>query len=185
MTDDVGNTLADIVEALTASGIAYMVVGSIAAMAHGRKRATQDFDIVVNVDGDQAIALVRSLDPERFYATEEAARDAVRDQTLFNVIDMVTGWKVDLVPKKRREFSDVEFARRHSVEMFGHAIFVASLEDTIISKLEWSKLGGGSQRQLEDVRELLQSPVGIDRGYVEDWVSRLGLQAQWKAAHEG
>jgi hypothetical protein len=42
------------------------------------------------------------------------------------------------------------------VELQGVSLFVASAEDVILSKVEWSKLGG-SQRQLEDVVAILRA----------------------------
>jgi hypothetical protein len=183
MTDELNATLAEIVGRLEAAGIAYMLVGSVAALAHGRARSTADFDVVIEVSAATLSALIRSLPDERFYASEEAALEALRHESLFNVIDMVTGWKVDLIPRKQRPFSEAEFARRSRLEVLGVPLFVASLEDTIVAKLEWAKAGGGSQRQLEDVRELVQlAGERLDRAYVEGWIDALDLAAMWAAA---
>ena len=183
MTDDLVDTLRDIVARLEALGIPYMLVGSVAALAYGRSRSTQDFDVVIEAGAPALRSLVRSLPEERFYAAEEAAMEALRYQTQFNVIDMLTGWKVDLIPRKQRAFSEAEFARRSRMEVLGISMFVASPEDTIVAKLEWAKAGGGSQRQLEDVRELvrLRGPE-LDRDYVERWVRALELGEMWAAA---
>jgi hypothetical protein len=183
VTDDLVSALRAIVDRLAQLEIPYMIVGSVAALAHGRSRATQDFDLVVDIDATRLRALLASLPNERFYVSEEAALDALRSQTMFNIIDLETGWKIDLVPRKRRAFSAMEFSRRQELDLLGLRVFVASLEDTIIAKLEWSQLGGGSSRQLEDVRDLL-SLAGdrLDGAYVERWINDLGLEAQWQAA---
>jgi hypothetical protein len=181
VTDDLIGTLRAIVELLDEHRIPYMLVGSVAALAHGRSRATQDFDIVIEVDVPRMRALVAALPPERFYVSEDAALDAIVREGLFNVVDLETGWKVDLVPRKRRAFSKTEFERRTEVELLGLRVFVATLEDTVIAKLEWSKLGGGSARQLEDVRELvLLAGQRLDAAYVERWIEELGLEAEWR-----
>ncbi len=183
MTDDLVATLREIVGRLKAHGIDYMLVGSIAALAHGRTRSTQDFDVVIDADPAQLRALVRSLPEERFYASEEAALESFRHQTQFNVIDMDTGWKADLIPKKRRAFSEAEFARRSELSVLGWPMLVATLEDTIVAKLEWAKAGGGSLRQLEDVRELVRlGGERLDRGHVARWVAALELEAMWEQA---
>ncbi len=177
MTDELSETLREIIGRLEAQGIAYMLVGSVAALAYGRSRSTQDFDVVVEAGASVLRRLLRSLPEERFYASEEAAMEALRYETQFNVIDMVTGWKVDLIPRKQRAFSAVEFGRRTRLDVMGVSMFVASLEDTIVAKLEWAKAGGGSQRQLEDVRELVRlGGARLDREYVEQWVQRLDLR---------
>lgn len=182
MTDELPDTLREIVARLEANGISYMVVGSVAASVHGRQRATQDFDIVVEARASALRALVRSLPEERFYVSEEAAMEALRHGTQFNVLDMVTGWKVDLIVRKHRDFSETEFARRSRVEVMGVSAYVASVEDVIVAKLEWAKIGG-SERQLEDVRELVRiRNERLDRTYVEQWVLRLGLDEMWERA---
>ena len=62
-------------------------------------------------------------------------------------------------------------------------MFVASPEDTIVSKLEWSKLAGGSERQRRDVAGVLSSTGDrIDLAYVERWVAELDLSEEWDAA---
>jgi hypothetical protein len=185
VTDDIADTLRYIVERLEAIGAPYMLVGSVAALAHGRSRSTQHFDMVVEASAAKLQAFVRSLPRERFYADEQAALDALRHESLFNVIDMKTGWKVDIVPRKNREFSVLELSRKKELSVFGMKLAVASLEDTIIAKLEWAKLSGGSSRQLEDVAELARiAGSTLDSGYVAEWVKRLGLEAEWAAASD-
>jgi Nucleotidyltransferase of unknown function (DUF6036) len=185
VTDDFLSTLREIVERLDRLGIPYMLVGSMAALAHGRVRTTQDFDLVIDVDESRLRTLVKAFPEERFYVSEEAATDALRLQSLFNVIDMETGWKIDLIPRKRRPFSLEEFSRRQRLSLLGLDVAVASVEDTIISKLEWAKLGGSSARQLEDVREL-RGIAGdrLDLAYIERWVRELGLESEWQATDQ-
>lgn len=52
---------------------------------------------------------------------------------MFNVVDAESGWKADLIIRKLRPFSDVEFSRRQPIDFFGVPIDVATLEDAIIS----------------------------------------------------
>jgi hypothetical protein len=99
---------------------------------------------------------------------------------MFNVIDNATGWKVDFIVRKNRPFSREEFRRRQALTLLGVPVFVASAEDTIVAKLEWSLLGGGSERQRRDVAGILETAAGsIDIPYVEQWVRDLGLEVEW------
>lgn len=51
----------------------------------------------------------------------------------------------------------------------------AALEDTILSKLEWSK-ASGSERQVRDVVAILQVQRStLDFPYLEPWASELGI----------
>ena len=97
---------------------------------------------------------------------------------MFNVTDFKNAWKVDLIVRKAREFSVLEFERREPVEMDGLNFVITSAEDILIAKLEWFKLGE-SERQLEDAAGILRIQGDkLDTAYVEKWVESLGLNGQ-------
>jgi hypothetical protein len=100
---------------------------------------------------------------------------------MFNVVDPDSGWKADLIIRKNRTFSKTEFERRELSELFGVPVHVATLEDLVLSKLEWAKIGN-SARQLDDVRALLRIQGGrIDAAYLARWIDVLGVRAEWDA----
>jgi hypothetical protein len=102
---------------------------------------------------------------------------------MFNLIDLASGWKVDLILRKNRAFSRDEFARRSKMNLLDVPVFVASPEDTIVAKLEWSKLAGGSQRQRRDVAGIIATVgAALDRTYIERWLRDLDLADEWEAA---
>jgi predicted nucleotidyltransferase len=104
---------------------------------------------------------------------------------MFNVVDTATGWKVDLIVRKSRPFSHAEFARRRPIDADGLSLHVASLEDLIVAKLEWAKLGG-SARQLEDVATMVRvAGTAIAHDYLNHWIDALELHAQWRVIREG
>jgi hypothetical protein len=108
--------------------------------------------------------------------------EAHERRSLFNVIDSATGWKIDFIIRKSRAFSEEEFGRRRLFDIEGTSLFVASAEDVIIAKLEWSKLSK-SQRQLEDVAAILRVRFErLDHSYLEKWIAELGLRGEWKDA---
>lgn len=171
-----------IVLRLDRAGIPYMLTGSFAAAYHGRPRATQDIDLVIAPSANQIRNLFRDLPAGEYYADERTALEALRHESQFNLIDLATGWKIDLICRKSRAFSRSEFERRVQVDFEGIPLFVAAAEDVILSKLEWAKLGG-SLRQLEDVAGLLQVRGDeLDRAYVERWVAALDLDREWTEA---
>lgn len=159
-----------------------MLTGSLAAAVHGAGRATLDIDMVIEATADQLRALVESLDSSDLYVSADAAREALELESMFNIVEVATGWKADLIIRKSRPFSRTEFARRQPVDFEDSRIWVATLEDIIIAKLEWAK-AGGSARQIEDVAALLRVAEGnFDRAYMDGWITVLGLHAQWNAA---
>jgi hypothetical protein len=89
------------------------------------------------------------------------------------------------LPRKNREFSRTEFSRRAEVPLLGVPVFIASPEDTVVAKLEWSRSSGGSERQRRDVAGIVAT-MGeeLDRAYVERWVHELELEDEWDQAQK-
>jgi hypothetical protein len=170
-----------LVRRLEALGIPYMVAGSVASSHHGLPRATNDADIVIDPTPEALEALVAALLAEGYYVDARVARDALRARRLFNVIDPESAFKVDLIIRKERPFSREEFARRQQRDLGGLAASIATAEDTILSKLEWTRKGGGSERQLDDALGVLRvCGERIDREYVEKWAVPLGVEDLWR-----
>ncbi|MDO9693326.1 MAG: hypothetical protein Q7W56_01195 [Candidatus Latescibacteria bacterium] len=168
--------------ALDGAGIPYMLTGSFASSFHGSPRSTQDIDIVIAPTADQLRGLAKMFPESEYYLDIGAALEALAMQSQFNIIDLVTGWKIDLIIRRDRPFSQEEFARRREVRIADVRLSIATAEDVLIAKLEWSKLGESS-RQIEDAAGILRIRGGeLDLGYIEVWVERLGLGSQWEAA---
>ena len=65
--------------------------------------------------------------------------------------------------------------------MHGTAMFVSTPEDTILMKLRWAKLSGGSEKQLTDARRVYELQYGIlDFEYMNKWVVQLGVMDEWE-----
>ncbi len=177
--------LRSVVAALEQVGIPFMLTGSLAAAWHGAGRATLDIDLVIDPRADQIEALIGALSRPDKYISADAVREALTQESMFNVVDTTTGWKADLIIRKSRPFSRTEFARRLLVEFEGTRLAVATAEDLIIAKLEWAKLGA-SARQIEDVSTLLRVAAGtLNQAYLDEWIGELGLADQWHAARRG
>jgi hypothetical protein len=167
---------------LNRAGIAYMLSGSFASAYYGAPRSTQDIDLVIEATLGQLRVFVHSLPSNEYYVDLDAALEAHKRQSSFNVIDLATGWKVDLIIRKSRPFSAEEFRRRQQVKLHGIPLFLASAEDVVISKLEWSNLAK-SQRQIEDAAAILRVRwAELDHSYLEKWVLELGLKPEWRDA---
>jgi hypothetical protein len=144
---DLRGLLERIVPALKGANVPFMVAGSFASAAHGLPRSTNDLDIVIDPTRETLESLLQRLPPETYYVDADVARDALKRRSMFNVVDHATGWKIDFIMRKNRAFSREEFERRSTVNLLGVDVLMASAEDTILAKLEWSKASGGSERQ--------------------------------------
>jgi hypothetical protein len=170
-----------VTHALDRAGVPYMLTGSFASSFHGAPRATHDIDIVVELVGASLKRLLEAFPDTEYYVSEDAGRDAIARQSQFNVVDFASGWKIDLIVRKRRPFSVEEFRRRQRVEFLGLSVFMATAEDVILAKLEWAKLGE-SERQLRDVENIVAGcnhPLDVD--YIRTWVEQLGVAEAWEA----
>ena len=59
----------------------------------------------------------------------------------------------------------------------GHDTFVATPEDVILTKLEWCKLSGGSDKQFNDALGVYEVQVdNLDMEYIYKWSEYLGIR---------
>lgn len=160
-----------------------MLTGSFASSIHGETRTTHDVDLVIDPTAGRLKRFVAALPPAEYYVSLPAALVALERRSQFNVIELEENWKVDLIVRKERRFSRVEFDRRSDADYAGARIKVATPEDVILAKLEWAK-AGGSLRQIEDAAGILKVQTALDDAYLTEWVRELGVEAQWQAACE-
>ncbi len=74
-----------VVRILHGSGLRYMVFGSFASGFWGEPRATYDVDIVIALDASDVPVLAGLFPPDEYYYSAEAAQDAIRRRTQFNI----------------------------------------------------------------------------------------------------
>ena len=176
--------LRELVAALDHADISYMVVGSFASNLYGTGRGTQDIDVVVSANADQIRTSLNGLSKNQYYFDVDAALEACRRKSMFNILDMERGWKIDIIFQKSGAFHQQAFSRRRAAQIEGVDVFALTPEDVIISKLEWAKMGA-SLRQIEDVAGVLKvQQNSLDRSYVEKWITKLELTSEWARARQ-
>jgi hypothetical protein len=166
-----------IIEILESRSIAFMVTGSLTSSLQGEPRSTHDIDLAV----DGASRLLGAFPPDEFYISESAMRDAITQRTMFNVIDLRGGDKLDFWLLTDDPFDQSRFARKRIVEFSGMRFHVSAPEDTILMKLRWAALSGGSQKQLTDALRVYEVQHGaLDLDYLNEWAGRLGVQSSFQ-----
>jgi len=161
-----------------------MVVGSFASNLYGTGRGTQDIDVVVSANADQIRASLNDLPKNHYYFDVDAALEACRRKSMFNILDMERGWKIDIIFQKPGAFHQQAFSRRKAAQIEGVHVFALAPEDVIISKLEWANMGA-SLRQIEDVAGVLKvQQNSLDFQYIERWIAQLGLTSEWASARQ-
>jgi hypothetical protein len=167
--------LQKLIKALETSKIPYMLSGSMCSSFHGQPRATNDADIVINPTKEQLLHFVTSLGPD-YYASQEAALQSLKNNSMFNIIDIQAGWKADFIIRKKRAYSEQEFSRRKDANVMGMDLSIVSPEDSILSKLEWSK-DRESQAQFNDAMGVLMVQWDrLDFDYMKKWAKELKIE---------
>jgi len=161
-------------------GIRYLVGGSLASSLYGIPRATQDVDLVADIEVPHVEPLVSALVGE-FYVDMDMIHEAVENRSSFNVIHLATMFKADVFAMRGDAWSREEMTRPRTelLEVSGHrvAIRFASPEDTLLHKLVWYKLGNRiSDRQWSDAVGVLKvQGDSLDRVYLERWAAQLDV----------
>ena len=177
-TSEIIQALTPLVEAFDHFGIAYYIGGSVASSVHGRRRYTQDVDVVAAIQLQHVQNLVAMLQLE-YYIDADMIRGVIQNRSTFNILHNDTGVKVDVFVQKTGTFPQQEMrrARKDILELGSRPFFIASAEDMILAKLDWWKLGGGiSSRQWNDIQEIMKEKhATLDMAYLRQSASLLAV----------
>lgn len=172
-----------VAEFFESQGIPYRVVGAMASMAYGEPRFTNDVDMVAELKLENVAALCAAFPPPDYYVSEQAVREAVTRRFQFNILHPASGLKVDVIVPPDTEFARSEARRIKRITSEGeYSAWFSSPEDVLLNKLLFYRLGGGvSDKHLRDIvgmMKVLQEK--LDRSYIADWASKLGVTAEWQ-----
>ena len=170
-----------VIQVLEESRIQYMITGSVASSLQGEPRSTHDIDIVIAIQKSVAKKLVEAFPQPDFYLDEDSILNAINMENMFNLIDIREGDKVDFWILTDEPFDQSRFPRRYSEKFMGIEMQVSTPEDTILAKLRWAKLSGGSEKQFIDALRIYEVQYGeLDIAYLEHWAKKLDVESLWK-----
>lgn len=150
--------LLDVAAVLQEQGIDYVVVGAMAASAHGFIRATTDADALVSIGLPKLRHLQRSLKKAGFKA-ELHQGDADDPITALLAVTDKHGNRVDVLAGLRG-FDAEAFSRAMTVPYLGTSLRVVGREDLIAMKCF-----AGGPLDVADAREIIQGarkPIDVD-----------------------
>jgi hypothetical protein len=130
----------------------------------------------VHLEAQHIDALVEACKSE-FYISDIAAREAVARNSMFNLVHLATGYKVDIHLAGDEPYEQTTLARARLFPLSeGGSLLVATPEDLILSKLRWYRLGGEvSERQWNDVQGVLRLNTNLDHDYLTRWAEQLEI----------
>ena len=168
-----------VIEALETLDVPYLIGGSLASAIHGVARATQGADLLADLRPGQTEPLALALG-DAFYVDVGAIRDAIQSRRSFNIIHLETMFKVDVFVRRQRPFDQAQLEHRVAQIVATdpeRTAYVASAEDTVLTKMEWFRRGGEiANQQWRDVMGVLRlQGDGLDREYLRRWAPALGI----------
>lgn len=161
-------------------GIPYLVTGSMATIAYGEPRLTNDIDVVADLRPGQVAAFCAAFPEPEFYCPPSYVADAVRKKFQFNILHPESGLKIDVIIATDSTFDRARLSRAVLLqEGPDFAAWFASPEDVILKKLEYYR-EGGSEKHIRDVLGVLKIRGDrVDRTYIAEWANRLELTEEW------
>ena len=162
--------------ALDHVGVRWLIGGSLASSVHGEPRATQDVDMVVDLQARHVEPLWNALRRDHYVDADEM-RLAVKTAGSFNAVHFASAIKVDFFVAGDDPFEAERLAKRQSVETPSGVLHVDTAEHTLLRKLEWFRRGGEqSERQWRDVQAIARIQGDrLDLDYLRLWAERLGV----------
>jgi hypothetical protein len=164
-------------------GIAYRVVGSMASMAYGEPRFTNDVDIVAELKPEHAGQLCVAFPSPDYYLSPTAVSEAIARRSQFNIIHPASGLKIDVIVPPDTDFARSEASRIRRISSAGaYSAWFASPEDVLLYKLRYYRLSGGvSDKHLRDIASMIKLLRDrLDRDYITHWAGQLGVSAEWE-----
>lgn len=152
--------------------IPYMLSGGMAISVYTGPRYTRDFDFIVHLKPSDFL-LMKEYFKEGYYYDEETMKDAIRNKSMFNIIDHKSNYKADFIILRNDEFEQVKFEKRRPVRFLDFTVFIISAEDLLLSKLEWIQELQSAQ-QSDDIIQLSKLEQ-LDWPYIWEWIKKLDL----------
>lgn len=160
-----------VIEALEALHIDYMLVGSLASNFYGVPRATHDADFVMQL-GDVPLAeVLRRLGPQ-FLLDKQTSFETISMTTRHVLQVPACAFTIELFRLSDAEHDQERFRRRRRANVLGHAVWLPTAEDVIITKLYWA-LGRKPTKDRDDVRGVIaEQGDQLDWSYIYSWADR-------------
>jgi len=174
-----------VIAAMEAAGVGYMIGGAVAVWAWGEPRSTLDLDLVVNIPLEAVGKLSKELEKRSMLVPPEIILNNIlenRADLPINAIHMYSGYKADLYPlREGDELRASAFERRQKIDLgepFGE-VYLHSPEDLIIYKLWYYSLSQQTKHVSDITSIVITLGDELDFNYIENWVNKKGLISIW------
>lgn len=160
--------VAAVIDALEASQIPYMVVGSYAVNLYAIPRSSQDADIVVDLAGRSIQDLLGRLPPGFRYDPQIRFEGVTGTSRIELHVDEAS-FRFELFDLSDDPHDRERFNRRRRYTFRDFSAWVPTAEDVVIMKVRWCSAGRRS-KDYDDVRNVLAVQAdALDWEYIHRW----------------
>jgi hypothetical protein len=149
VNDPLQTTLADAAGFLVSEGIAYALIGGMAASLRGQTRTTADVDLVINIDVRQALVLTTRLERSTFRPLFDNVADVVERSFILPLRHRTTNIKVDM-SLGLSGFEQKLIGRAEPLDISGTTVSVVTAEDLLVMKIL-----AGRPQDVQDARGIV------------------------------
>jgi len=170
-----------VAEPLEKLGVRYAIVGSMASIAYGELRLTNDVDVLMDLRPERIGPFCSQFPAPDFYLSQPPVESAVRKNFQFNIIHPSSGLKVDCIIAGDDSFNQNQLDRAVIPPRDGGAYLVriAEPEDVILKKMEYFRIGE-SEKHVRDICGIQkQQGDRIDCEYIRRWTEKMTLLEIW------
>jgi hypothetical protein len=176
----------EVLDALEAAHVTYLIGGAVALAAWGEARTTRDLDLVIELSIESMGALSLELERRAMLVPVDIMLDLWledRADLPINAIHMVTGYKAEMfLLKPGNALREAGLRRRRLVDLgppFGE-VYVHSPEDLILNKLRFYRISQQTKHVRDIASIVLYQAEALDMAYIERWVQSLNLTDEWQ-----
>jgi hypothetical protein len=156
--------------------IPYMISGSLATNLYGVPRASEDADIVLQIEGSGRLRDIAAQLPAELYLSPQATFETVTASQKYECRLRGSTFRIELFLLTADPYDQNRFARRYYIQTSYGAIWVPTVEDVVVNKLWWAHVARRA-KDTEDVRNVVGvQQHNINWTYVNHWCDQHGTR---------
>jgi hypothetical protein len=174
-----------VLDALRAADVTYLIGGAVALWAWGEPRTTADLDLVIDLPVESMATLSSELEKRDMLVPADIMLDLWLEDGAdlpISAIHMTSGYKAEMFLLKPGDaLREAGLGRRRLVDL-GPAlgeVYVHSPEDLILNKLRFYRISQQTKHVRDIASIVLYQAEALDATYIERWVQALSLADEW------
>jgi hypothetical protein len=176
----------EVLDALEAADVTYLIGDAVALAAWGETRTTRDLNLVIELPVESMGALSLELERRNMLVPVDIMLDLLiqdRADLPINAIHVVSGYKAEMFLLKPGDALREAGLRRRRLLDLGPSlgeVYVHSPEDLILNKLRFYRISQQTKHVRDIASIVLYQADALDMAYIERRVQTLNLIDEWQ-----